>query len=194
MHRLVGQVAFYALLLRIDEDLAENAWRGMCPLCGSVLHKANYPRVLCGAPPGLPGGFEKCFSFCCKAVASGSRPPACVSSGAAGTRLRSWCWSPPSNTPQRLVGLMRSKWLERPVPRSTLERWRRWWRETFTASPFWQGLRGRFAKPVAESRLPLSLIEEFSGDDATRLVATLKLLTPTTTASGAHLAMGPARR
>ena len=33
MHRLVGQVSFYVLLLQIDQDLAEEARKAKCPLC-----------------------------------------------------------------------------------------------------------------------------------------------------------------
>jgi len=95
-------------------------------------------------------------------------------------------------TPRRLNAIQ--KWLERPVPRRTLDRWRRWWRDAFTASPFWKGLCGRFARPVAERRLPLSLIDAFGGDESTKLVAALKILRPVTTSSCSRLAVGPTRR
>ena len=196
MHRLVGQVAFYALLLQIDQDLAEEARKAMCP-CGGVLHRANYPRSVRGAPPALPEGFEKRFSFCCKLEGCRGRvtPPSVRFFG------RRWYVAPVmvlisalqhGATPRRLDAIQR--WLERPVPRRTLDRWRRWWRDAFTASPFWKGLRGRFGRPVAERRLPQSLIDTFSGDESAKLLATLKLLGPVTTASCAHLAMGLMRR
>ncbi len=196
MHRLVGQVSFYVVLLKIDKDLAEEARKAMCP-CGGVLHRANYTRAVRGAPPGLPEGFEKRYSFCCKLGGCRCRvtPPSVRFFG------RRWTVAPVmvlvsalqhGASVRRLDAIQR--WLDHPVPKRTLERWRRWWREVFPASPFWRGLRGRFSRPVAEGRLPLSLIDEFSGDDATKLIATLKLLSPVTTASCAHLAMGPTRR
>jgi hypothetical protein len=40
----------------------------------------------------------------------------------------------------------------------TLKRWRVWWRETFVASAFWRGARGRFMPPVASETLPASLL------------------------------------
>ena len=49
------------------------------------------------------------------------------------------------------------------VDRRTVERWRKWWRETFTASPFWQIGRAAFMPPVDQDRLPASLIERFTG-------------------------------
>ena len=197
-HRLVGQVSFYVLLLQIDQDLAEEARKAMCPCCGARLHRANYPRTLRGAPPGLPEGHEKRFSFCCGKEGCRRRvtPPSVRFFG------RRWTVAPVmvllsalqhGATPRRLHALQR--WLERPVPRRTLDRWRRWWRDVFPATAFWRGqARGRFGRPVAESRLPLSLIGEFSGDESSKFVALLKFLSPVTTASCAHLAMGLMRR
>lgn len=34
------------------------------------------------------------------------------------------------------------------VPPGTIARWRRWWRDTFIATPFWQIARARFMPPV----------------------------------------------
>jgi len=197
MHRLVGQVAFYVLLLQIDQELAEEVRLEGCPWCGMALHRANYTRSLRGAPAGLPDGFEKRFSFCCGTEGCRRRvtPPSVRFFG------RRWYVAPVmvlisalqhGATPRRLDAIQR--WLEGPIPRRTLDRWRRWWRDAFTASPFWKGLRGRFGRPVAESRLPLSLIDAFDGDESTRFESTLKILRPVTTASCAHLAMGPTRR
>ena len=197
MHRLVGQVSFYVLLLQIDQDLAEEARKAKCPNCGARLHRANYSRTLRGAPTGLPEGYEKRFSFCCGKEGCRRRvtPPSVRFFG------RRWTVAPvmvllsalPHDaTSRRLDALQR--WLKRPVPRRTLDRWRRWWRDAFPASPFWKGLRGRFGRPVDECRLPLSLIDAFSGDESTKFLATLKLLRPVTTASCAHLVMGPTRR
>jgi len=65
----------------------------------------------------------------------------------------------------------------------TLARWRRWWREAFATSRFWQVAAGRFGTPVTCELLPLSLLERFAGDARDRLVATLRFLGPITTAS-----------
>lgn len=196
MHRLVAEVSFFALLFRIDQDLAEEVRLKGCP-CDGALHKADYSRASRGAPPGLPEGSYKRLSFCCAKKGCRRRvtPPSVRFFG------RRWYVAPVmvlvcalqhGATPRRLHAVQR--WLEHPVSRHTLERWRRWWREIFTAKPFWKGLRGCFSWPVAESRLPLSLIDEFSGDAATKLVAALKILAPLTTASCAHFAMGSTRR
>jgi hypothetical protein len=66
----------------------------------------------------------------------------------------------------------------------TLQRWRVWWRETFVASAFWRGARGRFLPPVAIETLPASLLARFAGDERTRLLHVLVFLTPLTTRAG----------
>jgi hypothetical protein len=66
------------------------------------------------------------------------------------------------------------------VDRRTVERWRVWWRDSFTATAFWQVARAAFMPSVDQDRLPAALIERFSGDAADRLVALLRFLGPLT--------------
>ena len=66
------------------------------------------------------------------------------------------------------------------VNRRTVERWRTWWRDSFTATPFWQVARAAFMPPVDPGRLPAALIERFAGDNADRLVALLRFMGPIT--------------
>ena len=67
------------------------------------------------------------------------------------------------------------------VDRRSLERWRRWWREIFTATPFWQNARAAFMPPVDEQRIPAALLERFSGRGVEkRMTALLRFLAPLT--------------
>jgi len=67
------------------------------------------------------------------------------------------------------------------VDRRSLERWRRWWREIFTATPFWQNARAAFMPPVDENRFPSALLERFSPSSAAeRMIALLRFLGPIT--------------
>jgi len=67
------------------------------------------------------------------------------------------------------------------VDRRSLERWRRWWREIFTATPFWQNARAAFMPPVDEHRILAALLDRFSGDSVEkRLIALLRFLAPLT--------------
>ena len=70
------------------------------------------------------------------------------------------------------------------VNRRTVERWRAWWCNTFTASPFWQIGRATFMPPVHQDRLPVSLIERFTGSGGERLVALLRLISRSPEATG----------
>jgi hypothetical protein len=40
------------------------------------------------------------------------------------------------------------------VDRRTVARWRAWWRDSFTATLFWQIARAAFLPPVDQDRLP----------------------------------------
>lgn len=65
----------------------------------------------------------------------------------------------------------------------TLARWRRWWRAVFAESAFWRTARGQLRTPVVAAGLPGTLLHRFAGDVRARLVATLRFLSPITTAS-----------
>jgi hypothetical protein len=66
------------------------------------------------------------------------------------------------------------------VSRRTIARWREWWRDTFTASAFWQLARAAFMPPVDQDRMPTSLLEHFNGSGGERLIALLRFIAPIT--------------
>lgn len=185
LHRVIGQASFYALLLRIDEDLAEEVRRARCP-CGGPRHRANYQRSPRGTPVCVPEEYGLRLSFCCGLEGCRKRatPPSVRFLG------RRWylgavvvvaCVLANGASPWRLRELDRR--LEGPIPRRTLARWRRWWREVFPETAFWAEARARFARPVAEKRLPESLVERFErvpGADPP-LARVLRFLSPLTT-------------
>ena len=61
-----------------------------------------------------------------------------------------------------------------------IARWRRLWRDTFTATPFWRMARAAFMPPLDGTLLPAALIDRFGGDAQDRLVALLRFLRPAT--------------
>jgi hypothetical protein len=186
---LLADATFHDLLLACDRDLAEEARDGRCRLCGGVLHSATYPRKPRGRPRSvsrqLGPDHDRRFSFCCAVDGCRSRatPPS----------LRFLGPKVYLATIVVLVSIMRHgasrKRVQRineavGVDRRTVERWRRWWRDSLTATPFWQIARAAFMPPVEHERLPGSLLDRFSGGDADRLIAMLRFLSPIT--GGSH--------
>ena len=186
---LLADTRFHELLLTIDRDLADTCRAEGCVECGGRLHSAQYPRKPRGRPKTLAGRLgpehDRRFSFCCAVDGCRARETpaslrflgrrvylaaivvliAILRNGATDARM------------ERLSELVR-------VNRRTVGRWRRWWREDFTASPFWQSARARFMPPVDHDCLPASLIERFVGDGAEQLVALLRFLGPVTGGAG----------
>lgn len=180
---LLRDARLYRLLLRIDEDVAEEAQRRGCP-CGGALHRGHFERKPRGGPEAGPEHAVR-FSFCCGTEGCRRRmtPPSVrflgrrvflatvvllapvLRDGGGAERLRS------------VVG----------VSRRTVRRWQRWWREGFTQSRVWLGVRARLARPVASETLPGSLLSAVVGSDAgEEVVAVLRLLGPLTAGRGAH--------
>lgn len=178
---LLADATFHDLLLACDRDLADTARAGRCSFCDGVLHSATYPRKPRGRPMKLGPDHDRRFSFCCAVDGCRSRatPPS----------LRFLGPKVYLATIVVLVSIMRHgatpKRVQRMheavgVDRRTVERWRRWWRDSFTATPFWQIARAAFMPPVEHDRLPASLLDRFGDDSADAIVALLRFLAPIT--------------
>jgi len=186
---LLADATFHQLLLAFDQDIANTARQEPCVLCAGVLHSGRYRRKPRGRPAGLCEEHDWRFSFCCARDGCRTRktPPsfrflgrkvylaatvvliAIMREGATAGRIR------------RLSGLVG-------VDRRTVERWRKWWRDRFTTSPFWRQASAAFMPPVDQDRLPASLIERFIGSGQERLIAVLRLLLPITGGNAVHAA------
>ena len=178
---LLADATFHQLLLACDADLAEAARAGRCSLCGGVLHSACYPRKPRGRPCRLGPEHDRRFSFCCAVDGCRSRttPPSLRFLGrkvylaaivVVVAILRHGVTTSRIDRLSQAVG----------ADRRTVERWRAWWRERFPMTPFWQVARAAFMPPIDRERLPASLLERFTGDDADRLVALLCFIGPIT--------------
>lgn len=186
---LLADTRFHELVLTIDRDLADTCRAEGCELCGGRLHSAQYPRKPRGRPKTvsrrLGPEHDRRFSFCCAVDGCRSRetPPslrflgrrvyvativlliAILQHGATNSRT------------ERLAEVVS-------VDRRTVERWRRWWRDGFTATPFWRIARAAFMPPVEHGSLPASLLDRFTGDGAEPLIALLRFLGPVTGGAG----------
>jgi hypothetical protein len=177
---LLADARFHDLLLAVDRDLAETCRTEGCA-CGGRRHMARYTRKPRGRPCRLGPEHDQRFSFCCAVDGCRSRatPPslrflgrrvyvatlvvliAILQHGVSDARL------------ERLSEVVS-------VDRRTIARWRRWWRDTFTATPFWRMARAAFLPPLDGTQLPAALIDRFGGDAQDRLVALLRFLGPVT--------------
>ena len=132
---LLADAKFHDLLLAVDRDLADACRTEGCA-CGGRRHMARYARKARGRPCRLGPEHDQRFSFCCAVDGCRSRatPPslrflgrrvyvativvliAILQHGVSDARL------------ERLSQVVS-------VDRRTIARWRRWWRDTFTATP-----------------------------------------------------------
>jgi len=185
---LLADATFHRLLLAFDQDIANTARQEPCAVCAGVLHSGRYRRKPRGRPAGLGEEHDWRFSFCCARDGCRTRktPPsfrflgrkvylaavvvliAIMREGATPGRMG------------RLSGLVG-------VDRRTVQRWRKWWRDRFTTSPFWRQAAAAFMPPVNQDGLPASLIERFIGSAPERLIALLRLLLPITGGNAVHV-------
>lgn len=181
---VLGDSRLFEMLLRCDEDLAAAARSAGC-LCGGALHSARYGRKPRGWAVAQPDGYDWRHSFCCSERGCRRRttPPSVRFLGRKvylGAVVALVSAMRHGVTPRRAAALRRALG----VSRRTLARWLIWWREIFTATPFWRAARSLLMPPVSTERLPASLLERFVGtDDGLQLYRLLDFVKPVTTRS-----------
>jgi hypothetical protein len=176
---LLADTRFHELLLAFDRDLADRARTTGCIVCGGPVHSSPYQRKPRRRCLRLGPEHDQRFSFCCAIDGCRKRkmPPSLrflgrkvyLASIVVLIAIMQHGISEPRT--RRLAEAIR-------VNRRTVARWRVWWREVFTATPFWHIARAAFMPPVDENRLPAALIERFAGGAAERLIALLRFLSP----------------
>ncbi len=175
---LLHNSSLYPFLLECDADLAEQTRAMGCLECRGPLHTADYPRKPRGPLP-VPGARHFRFSFCCARCRRRMTPPSVRFLGAQvywGVVVTLVTALAHGLSAHRL-SVLRS---ELGIDRRTLERWRHFWREIVPGTLFWKVARARFAPPVAETDLPVSLVARFASTIA-GLVRLLSFLKPLST-------------
>ncbi len=188
-HALLQDPKFFALLLRIDHELADQT-RALGCCCGGALHRANYPRKPRGCPGQSRTAHSSRFSFCCERCRKrwtsrsvrflGRRVYVALAMVLRSTRRTAA--SPAAAHLGETLG----------ASRRTVQRWRAWWLEEFPATPLWRALAGRFMPPVAVERLPASLVQAMTGTPEEVLMRLLVLLSPLSISRPGAAAGGPA--
>lgn len=127
---------FHAVLVEIDRELAGKVRANGCPYCGGKLHSAQYPRKPRGWPGAEVGG-EMRLSYCCETCRRRTTP---TSVRFLGRRVY-------SAAARSLCGALK-------VSKRTLERWRRWWRQSFVTTPQWILGGALFMPTIGPQELP----------------------------------------
>lgn len=174
---LLGDVRFFELLLKVDEERAARVQALGCPHCGGRLHAGHFERKPRGALLGAatpPEGFTLRFDWCCAECRRRTLPPSVRFLGrkvyaAVANALATVLVGAEDRCAVRLLRReLGASW-------STLRRWRAWWQGLVSSAP-WRGLRGQLPVDLDEGRLPGSLLERLSGHCSERMLALLRLL------------------
>jgi hypothetical protein len=174
MEKILNDARLFKLLLMVDADMAQQAQATGCDYCGEKLHCGNYPRK----PRGGPAPDER-FSYCCSICRRRKTPPSViflgrkVYIGVVVVLVSAMRHGLSAQRVERLRQVLK-------IDERTLKRWRKWWLETFVASPFWKGARARFSPALCEAHMPLCLVEAFHGEPSENMVRLLQFLAPIT--------------
>lgn len=176
---LLKEPGIFPFLATIDEELAALERAKGCARCGSrQFHCGDYPRKPRGCPAVFREAFGKRLSICCARCRKRLTPPSVRFFGRRVYVAPALALVSPRGTSS---GPCLSR--ELGVPVRTVQRWRRWWREGFRVSPFWQLRRADFVQ-VCEEGVPASLLERFQAQSlAERLLLFLRFLSPLSTSA-----------
>lgn len=183
-HSTLADASLQALLLHVDEVLAEKARQAGCPVDGGRLHRGHFERKPRGSLVGLERADRLRLSLCCANRDCRKRvmPESVrflgrrVYLGAVVVLLSTMRHGGTAKRQARLRELFG-------VSPRTVQRWRRWWRERFVHTPLWKQARGHLCEPVDEGGLPEGVLERFEGDERAQLVSMLQMLRPLSTTS-----------
>ena len=135
---------------------------------------ADYPRKPRGCPAAVFEAYSWRFSFTCGRC---EKRATSASVRFLGRRVYVAVMLMLVSPPQGLTACQLSDQLG--VPLRTLLRWRRWWRDDFQCTAFWQAERSQYMPPPERTQLPQSLLERFEADSPTdQLAQALRWLSP----------------
>ena len=177
----IQRESLFALLHKIDVDLAASTRARGCPYCKGRLHKGSYERQPRGGPQNLPNEYLIRLSLCCDNDKCRKRtlPLSVLFWG------RRVYWGAviivvTTLRQQRAEGYCADKIRKMfGVSTLTLKRWLTYFRETFPLSDIWIRLCGTFMPPVAPESIPLAVLESLGlarDDPQTLLIQCLRLL------------------
>jgi hypothetical protein len=181
-HKFLLNSSFHSLLNAIDQELLNKAQEAGCPFCDGRLDRADYPRSPLGIPAQFRESYDERFSLCCVECRKRTTPPSVRFFG------RRWYPAPVlvlislltlGINDYRLGQLKRHFGVT--VSESTWKRWRRWWRESFAITPFWQQAKGLCPPDIEEQEpFPRNIFSIFTEPIEEKMRLLLKFLSPLT--------------
>lgn len=179
-HKLALNANLFTLLHQIDLDMLTEVQKQGCS-CGGKLHRADYPRSPMGIPPESRHHFEQRMSLCCDTCRKRTAIPTVRFFG------RRWYPAPlfllisllQRGISTHLVNQVK-KHFGISMRKSTWKRWRRWWKDYFIKTLFWQQKRGSFIGKGLLGPYPRSLYQAMQGENKSRLLLLLQFLAPIT--------------
>lgn len=175
---IIGSPSFFFLLLKIDLDLANQAKAAGCHACGSTLHWGSYARKPKGIDRSNPhwGEYQRRFSFCCSNTECRKRHTPVSVRFFGGRHYLAFVFTLGSALAQGLNASTEERLCAKGIPRQTLHRWVRWWRDMFVTKPIWQRLKSYF---LTAEVIPRDTLEAIKCDTVSdRLVSWLRHLCP----------------
>lgn len=182
LHKFLFNASFHLFLISIDQELAKTVQDKGCPYCMGQLHQANYPRSPMGLPSPCRDYYDERISFCCDRCRKRITPQSVRFFG------RRWFPAPLFiliNVFMLGINELRILQIKRHfgvvVSESTWKRWRRWWRERFIKTEFWQQAKGLLVSPLStEKSFTRALLNRFSGKVEEKFFQLLRFLAPLT--------------
>ena len=175
--------SFHALILKMDEEMAENYAKKGCVYCGGKLHQANYPRSPMGMPLEFQDQYDYRISFCCGDCRRRTTPPS--------VRFFGQRWYPAPlhifisimrcGISKRRIALIK-KYFGIVVYESTWRRWRKWWCDTFVITKFWRQEKGRIppSDKITQSPFPRVIFDSYMSNIEEKMLLFLPFLSPLT--------------
>lgn len=181
-HKFIFDANFHLLLNALDQEIAKEAQQQGCMYCGNKLHQADYPRSPVGLPPQFRNDYSERFSLCCNQCRRRTTPKSVRFFG------RRWYPAPllilisvlAVGINERRIAQVKQHF-GITVSESTWKRWRRWWRDSFQSTQFWQQHKGLVPTAIESTHhYPRALLIVFKGllDEKVQLL--LRFLSPLT--------------
>jgi hypothetical protein len=175
--------SFHEHLIAIDRELANISAEKCCRYCGGKLHQADFSRSPMGMPPSFRDYYNQRISFCCADCRKRTTPPSARFFGRRwyGAAIFVFISIMTSGISKRRLALIQ-KHFGIVVRESTWRRWRKWWRDSFVITKFWQQAKGQLppTNEITQCSSPRVIFNFYHGNIEEKMLLFLRFLSPLT--------------